>query len=72
MQYTNINIYFVLSVHSHLKVSIICVHLQSEKNPLLSQRPSLLSLRPVSVWTSHLTFKSCLRSPSSGECVSLD
>lgn len=44
----------------------------SKNNPLFPQRPSLLSLRPVSAWTFRLTFRSCQRSPSLGERVSLD
>uniref|UniRef100_A0A674MF86 Chloride channel protein 2 n=1 Tax=Takifugu rubripes TaxID=31033 RepID=A0A674MF86_TAKRU len=42
-------------------------------NTLVSlQRPSLLSLRPVSVWTSRSTFRSCQPSPFWGERLPLD
>lgn len=77
VQYTNINIYFGLSVQSLLKVCLIYEHFCNRVRTILfffffSQRPSLLSLRPVSAWTSRLTFRSCRRSPSSGQWVSLD
>lgn len=39
---------------------------------LLLQRPSLLSSRPASAWTSRLTFKSCRHSPSLGEWAPLN
>lgn len=47
--------------------STVCTEWEHSSFP---QRPSLRSLRRVSALTSHLTFRSCRRSPSSGECFS--
>lgn len=44
----------------------------SLNDPLSPQRPSPLSLRPDSAWTSHLTFRSCQHLPSWGEWVPRD
>lgn len=80
--YSTTELYFIMSYsQSH---SVLYVAHSSVTSTLLYtrhtvrtifpfiQRPSPLSSRPDSAWTSRLTFRSCRRSPSSGECVCLD
>lgn len=53
-----------ICVYSTLKFANVALYWSSLVSP---QRPSLRSLRPVFVWTSPLTFRSCQPSPFWGE-----